>query len=301
MSAAPIGRFQLIEPIGQGAFGQVWKCGDRLTGNLFACKAINIRALREDPRIYENFKNELRANAQIRHPGIVRLMDVQCDNENMFLILELCQNGTLESRVRANNGLSEEEAQSVFRQLMRTIEYIHRQSYAHRDVTLKNILVADGGVIKLTDFGLCKRREESQMCTTMCGTFVYVAPEMLKCERYDAFKVDVWSAGICLYSMVTNHLPWLIDDNTPTELIWKATAEQICSGNIIYDEGMSEDLKGLLSQMLTVDPDERPTARDVLDHPWVQNTDDPNDGDEPDPNMVSFIESVISTLDSMCF
>ena len=84
-------------------------------------------------------------------------------------------------------------------------------------------------------------------------------------------------------------------------LIWKATAEQICSGNIIYDEGMSEDLKGLLSQMLTVDPDERPTARDVLDHPWVQNTDDPNDGDEPDPNMVSFIESVISTLDSMCF
>jgi serine/threonine protein kinase len=294
--AASVGPYHFIALIGQGSFGQVWKCVHYFTGVEFACKVVNLRAIREDRRTFDNFVNEMRANSQIAHAGIVRLFDVQCDGQNIFLFLELCPGGPLEDAVRAAGGLAEPDAQVHFRRLMRAIRHIHAQSFVHRDVTLKNILIATDGSAKLTDFGLCKRRALAELCTTMCGTFVYVAPEMIQFDRYDAFKVDVWSAGICLYCMVTNHLPWLVDDATPPEQIWSRTAEQICSGNIIYEESMSDELRELLSLMLTVNADERPTAADVLAHPWTQGGADDDEGSEPDPNLVSLVESLIQSL-----
>jgi serine/threonine protein kinase len=294
--SAVIGPYHFLSLIGQGSFGHVWKCVHQFSGVEFACKVVNLQVIREDRRTFDNFVNEMRANSQISHPGIVRLFDVQCDGQNIFLFLELCPGGPLEDLVRGSNGLTEPQAQIYFRQLMQAIQYIHSQSFVHRDVTLKNILIATDGSAKLTDFGLCKRRALSELCTTMCGTFVYVAPEMLQCEKYDAFKVDIWSAGICLYSMVTNHLPWLVDDATPADQIWNRTAEQICNGNIVYEETMSDELKDLLSLMLTVNADERPSATDVLAHPWVQAGGEEAVGADPDPNLVSLVESLIQSI-----
>ncbi|OHT07895.1 CAMK family protein kinase [Tritrichomonas foetus] len=298
-----IGPYQFIEPIGEGSFGQVLKCVHRPTGLQFACKVINIRYIKEDQKTYENFKNELTANSQMTHPGIVRLFDVQCDNNNIYLILELCPGGTLENLVRSSNGLSEPQALFFFSQIMRVIEYIHNQSYAHRDVTLNNILIGADGHAKLTDFGLCKRRPISSLCTTMCGTFVYISPEIITKQQYDAFKVDIWSAGICLYSMVSNHLPWMLDDTIPTERIFDETAKQICSGEIMYDDTMSEELKDLLSTMLRVDPDERATPSDILSHIWFQNQqqEDEIEVPPPDPNLVNLVQSLISQLDVITF
>jgi serine/threonine protein kinase len=293
---ALVGPYCFLEPIGEGSFGRVWKCVHAFSGVEYACKIVHVPAIREDRRTFENFINEMRANSQICHPGIVRLFDVQCDSSNIFLFLELCPGGQLEDLVRKSNGLTEAQAQIYFRQLMQAIEYIHSQSFAHRDVTLKNILIARDGSAELTDFGLCKRRALSELCTTMCGTFVYVAPEMLQFAKYDAFKVDIWSAGICLYSMVTNHLPWIIEDSTAPDQIWSKTAEQICGGNILYEEGMSDDLKDLLGMMLSVNADERATATDVLGHPWMQEGEDPIGGSEPDAGLVSLVESVIQAL-----
>jgi serine/threonine protein kinase len=130
----------------------------------------------------------------------------------------------------------------------------------------------------------------------MCGTFVYIAPEIIAQQPYDGFKVDIWSAGICLYSMVTNHLPWVIEGEISIQEVWMATIEQICQGNIIYDDTMSEELKDLLSQMLTVNPDDRPSADDVLNHPWFQGCEDLVSDCEPDMNLVSLVESLIQTL-----
>ncbi|KAK8891802.1 hypothetical protein M9Y10_029022 [Tritrichomonas musculus] len=295
-----IGPYQFLEPIGAGSFGQVIKVLHRPTGMQFACKVINIIQIKQDPKTYENFKNELTANSQMVHPGIVRLYDVQCDQQNIYLILELCPGGTLEDLVRSSNGLSESQALGFFIQIMRAIEYIHNQSYAHRDITLNNILIGADGRAKLTDFGLCKRRPISSMCTTMCGTFVYISPEIITKQQYDAFKVDIWSAGICLYSMVSNHLPWMLDDNIPTERIFDETAKQICSGQIIYDDTMSDELKDLLSSMLRLDPDERPSPSDILAHPWFQNIQQDEEIDIPsaDPNLINLVQSLISQLDA---
>lgn len=295
-----IGPYQLIELIGQGSFGQVWKCIKvDVPNQYFACKIINIRTVKEDPKNYQNFKNELTANSQMIHRSIVRFYDVQCDGQNLFLILELCPGGTLEDLVRNNNGLSEKQAMVFFKQIMEAIEYIHNQSYAHRDITLKNILIAADGNAKLADFGLCKRKPLSALYTTMCGTFVYTAPEIILGKQYDGFSVDIWSAGICLYSMVSNHLPWLIDDNTPPDLILSATTEQICSGNIIYDDTMSDELKDLLSMILTVNPNDRPCPSDILAHPWFQiDTEEAEEHIEPDYNLINLIQSLIVQLDN---
>ncbi|KAH0787804.1 CAMK family protein kinase [Histomonas meleagridis] len=293
-----IGPYQLIELIGQGSFGQVWKCCHRMTGMVYACKVINIRTVKEDSKNYENFKNELTANSHMVHPGIVRFYDIQCDGQNLFLILELCPGGTLENLVRSTGGISEQQAMVFFRQIMEAIEYIHNQNYAHRDITLRNILIAADGSAKLADFGLCKRKPLSNLYTTMCGTFVYTAPEIITGQQYDGFSVDIWSAGICLYSMVSNHLPWIIDDNTPPDLILSATTEQICSGNIIYDDTMSEELKDLLSMILTVNPNDRPCPNDILSHPWFQiETEHQVQLAEPDRNLVNLIQSLIVQLD----
>lgn len=292
-----IGPYILDEAIDKKSFRDIYKCKRASTGKKYACKIIDL-SIKNDTKLLQNFKNELRIHAQMTHPGVIKLIDVMMDDDYIYLILDFFEPKTLEQIVHEKEGIDEIEASQYFRQIMEAIAYMHERGVAHRDITLKNILVDDKGNIKLSDFGLCKHIQETSFLTTTCGTFVYVPPEILREEQYNGLKADIWSAGITLYAMTSNHLPWIVDDSTPADKVWEETQTQICSGDIQYDDKQSELLRDLLSQMLSIDPEYRPDAEEILNHPWLAIAGDAEEPYVPEPNQ-NLINTVNSLIDSL--
>ena len=294
-----IGPYSLTEFIDSGSFGDVYRCVNVLTGEQYACKIVDSN-IKKDPKLMENFENELKIHAQMVHPGIIRLIDVQIDNQFIYIILEYSDSGNLEQLVQQNGPYEEPQAAYYFKQVLEAVAYIHQRGVAHRDITLKNILISQDGTAKLSDFGLCKHQPENTFLTTTCGTFVYVPPEILKQQHYDGLKADIWSAGICLYAMTSNHLPWIIDESTPPDKVWEETIKQICSGDIEYDEKQSEMLRDLLSQMLIIEPEYRADIQEILEHPWFSIAEPRPSPEvpEPDPNLINLVTSLINSLKS---
>ena len=293
-----IGPYQIIDFIDSGSFGDVYRCIHMITKIPYACKIVSLK-IKENLKYFQNFKNELRIHSQLSHSGIIQLHDVQIDSQNIYIILELCSNGNLEQLVQSTGGIDENTSMIYFKQIIEGIQYLHSRGVAHRDITLKNILISSYGTAKLSDFGLCKLQPENSKLNTTCGTFVYVPPEILLEKEYNGLKADIWSAGICLYAMTSNHLPWLIDELIPPEKIWEETKKQICNGEILYDEQMSPQLRDLLSQMLCTNPEYRPDAEEILNHSWFSPLQDeefklnPN----PNPNLINLVSSLIENLE----
>ena len=294
-----IGAYKFDRFISSGTFGDVWECKHITTGTSVACKIVGLENL-QNPEFLPHFKNELIIHSQICHPSITQLIDVLMDKEKIYVFVELCEGGDLNDVVTEAGGLSEDEARNYFRQIMGAVSFIHMQNVAHRDIKLENILITRDGCAKLTDFGLCKQQTSGSLLMTTCGTLAYAAPEIIEEEPYDGMKADIWSAGVCLYAMVANQFPWTTDEDLPPERLVHETARQIINGEVTLPDGISLELQNLLTHMLNIDPDERPSAMDVMQHPWMEMADDENDmGNEPDMNLISLVKSVITQLDKM--
>lgn len=294
-----IGMYQFTNYLGSGSFGGVWECHHMTTHEAFACKIIDLdMCLRDD--FLPHFKNELYIHSRIRHPGITQLKDVLLDLDNVYIILELCDGGDMNEIVQNDGGLSEEDAKHYFFQIMNALSYIHAKGIAHRDVKLENILVTSQGYAKLTDFGLCKQTNGDSPMNTTCGTLVYAAPEIIREQSYNGMKADIWSAGVVLYAMIACHFPWATEENLPQERLMQETARQILSGEIEMPDGISFTLNNLLINMLNLDPEERPSAKDILEHPWLEGEIDEFAGcsTQPEQSIVDLVESLLADLEA---
>ena len=111
-------------------------------------------------------------------------------------------------------------------------------------------------------------------------------------------KTDIWSAGIGLYAMIAAHFLWIVPDDLPPDILMKETAKQIAEGDISLPDGISDQLQNLLGNMLNVDPEERPTADEILQHPWFADLNDPEEYDErPNNDIVNLVENLLHDLD----
>lgn len=300
MSIPSIGAYKFIKFLNSGSFGGVWECMHITTGEYVACKIIDIENCK-NKEFFTHFKNELIIHSQIRHISITKLMDVLYDKNNIYIFIEYCDGGDLNDAVMKEGGLPEDRARHYFKQIISAISYIHQLGVAHRDIKLENILITSDDNAKLTDFGLCKQQNPGSLLLTICGTLIYAAPEIIKEEPYDGMKADIWSAGIVLYAMVANHFPWSSDDSLPPERMVHETARQIISGEIPLPEGLSFELENLLFNMLNVDPEERPTAEDILQHPWMELDDEEIDlsNTEPDITLINMVNNTIKELEKI--
>lgn len=293
-----VGPYQLTRFLSSGTLSGVWECRHITTGDMLACKVVDNKNVRQ-PDFLRHFKNELIIHSQIRHPAIAKLIDVLVDADKVYVFLELCEGGDLNDVVMSAGCLPEPVARRYFGFLMSALSYVHALGVAHRDVKLENILVTEE-CAKLTDFGLCKPQQEGNLLLTTCGTLVYAAPEIIREVPYDGMRADIWSAGIVLYAMVAGHFPWASDEDLEPEQMVQQTARQIVNGEISLPDDMSFELQILLSNMLNVDPECRPTADDILQHPWMEGaTVDCESGiAEPDMNLVNLVKSLIVKFES---
>lgn len=156
------------------------------------------------------------------------------------------------------------ECGELFAQISGAVYYAHSMHCVHRDLKLENILLDKNGNAKLTDFGFTRECMTKTTLETVCGTTVYMAPELIERRTYDGFKIDIWSLGVILYTLITGYLPFDDDDEAKTK--WKIVNEEPK-----YDaKVIPDDARDLISRLLAKNPGERPSLSQVLRHPFLQ-------------------------------
>ncbi|XP_065871291.1 serine/threonine-protein kinase PEPKR2-like [Euphorbia lathyris] len=259
-----LGRKQKIEQhydlgasIGQGKFGSVVLCRNKVTGVEFACKILRKGEdlVHREVEIMQHLSG---------HPGIVNLKAVYEDAELYYLVMELCSGGQLLHQMAREGQYSEHRAANIIRELVLVIKYCQEMGVVHRDIKPENILLTASGKMKLADFGLSVRITNGQKITGLAGSPAYVAPEILFGDYSD--KVDIWSAGVLLYALLVGVLPFQGDS-------FGAVCEAIKNVKLDFESGIwesvSQPAKDLVSRMLTRDVSARLTANEILRHPWI--------------------------------
>lgn len=256
--------FQLCEEIGRGRFGIVYRCISPVTGESFACKSID-KTLLLDSIDRECIEKEPKILQLVSgHTNILQLLKIYEDDNFLHLVSELCPSGDdLFTRISTRGPLSESESASIITQLVSAISYCHHAGIAHRDIKPDNILFDFRGQLKLADFGSAEwfgLNCESRTMSGIVGTPYYVAPEVLMGRDYNE-KVDVWSAGVILYIMLSGVPPFF--GETPAE-----TFEAVLRGNLRFPpkcfRSVSPVAKDLLRKMICKDPYRRFSADQVL-------------------------------------
>lgn len=208
-----IGRYKILERVGQGGTAHVYKARHVKTNRLVALKTLNLDKS-DDPGVLKRFRREVRALQKLDHPHIVKYYDFLDVRAGTFLVMEFIEGTTLQERLsnarRRGRRLPVRTIVSVIQQAAAALDYAHAQGMIHRDVKPANILLDENGDVHLTDFGLVLFRGSSQQTTTgaILGTPQYMAPEQAMSSRSATPQTDVYSLGICVYEMLTNTIPF---------------------------------------------------------------------------------------------
>ncbi|EAY09063.1 AGC family protein kinase [Trichomonas vaginalis G3] len=248
--------------LGKGAFSSVYKATNIQTRQKFAIKIFpksNLKTIKDQ----ERFQHEIDSMSLFKCDYIVKLHGFFWDTNNFYLVLDLCEGGELYDYIIENDKLGEATAALVFKEIAIGISYSHSFGVAHRDIKPQNILITEFPNIKITDFGLCGIIESSQLMNGFCGSPTYCSPECLTRQQYDGRLSDIWSMGVLLYTMVVGSPPW--NTTSSANLL-----DQIFADNIQYPSHISKLCRSLISSMLKINPFERITMDEIMNHPWLK-------------------------------
>ncbi|KAK2113061.1 hypothetical protein P7K49_007327 [Saguinus oedipus] len=242
-----------------GAFGAVTLAQHLMTETKVAVKTT-------DKTAFITSHRETNILKTVHHPNIIQLFQIINTTESCHLILEYASGGSLYDWIQQNI-VMEEEALAMFQQILSAIEYCHHKMIAHRDLKPSNILLDGERNKKTANLGLAITYHEGQRLRVCPGTLPYMAPELLLGQGYECPAMDVWALGVTLFEMVSNTLPFFSENNVKLKDI-------IRSRQYVCPASFSEGLKTLIKKMLTADPKERPTVKQVMRDPWVNNGQD---------------------------
>ncbi|XP_026184869.1 serine/threonine-protein kinase Chk1 [Mastacembelus armatus] len=256
--------WDLVQTLGEGAYGEVRLLVNRHTEEAVAVKVIDTSQAKE---CAENVKKEVCVHKMLNHTNIVRFFGHRKEGQTVYLFLEYCTGGELFDRIEPDVGMAEKDAHRFFQQLIAAVEYLHSVGITHRDIKPENILLDDKDNLKLTDFGLAtvfRFKGRERLLNRICGTLPYVAPELLGQTEYKAQPADIWACGIVLTAMLAGELPW----DQPTESCqeysdWLQKKTYLPPWKKIQPMPLS-----LLSKLLLASPDVRITIKDIQKDRW---------------------------------
>ncbi|KAL5704430.1 hypothetical protein ACHQM5_022864 [Ranunculus cassubicifolius] len=240
--------------IGIGSYGCVRICKNKKLDKQFACKTIT--------KADACFRNEVEIMKHLNggHPGIVSLKDFYEDSQSFHLVMEFCSLGHLKRK-----RLSERKAACLIKDLMSAVKYCHEKGVVHRDIKPENVLFTESKTLKLADFGEACRYFEGKKLMAEVGTPAYTAPEVLSGRGYTD-KVDIWSAGVVLYELLTGEVPFEGDSFEVVSQEMRKKRLDLTTGRWKYISPPARDLVG---KMLCAEVSLRLSADQVLNHPWI--------------------------------
>uniref|UniRef100_A0A3Q3M1V3 Peripheral plasma membrane protein CASK n=1 Tax=Mastacembelus armatus TaxID=205130 RepID=A0A3Q3M1V3_9TELE len=269
--------YELCEVIGKGPFSVVRRCINRETGQQFAVKIVDVAQFTSSPGLStEDLKREASICHMLKHPHIVELLETYSSDGMLYMVFEFMDGADLcfEIVKRADAGFvySEAVASHYMRQILEALRYCHDNNVIHRDVKPHCVLLAskeNSAPVKLGGFGVAIQLGESGLVAGgRVGTPHFMAPEVVKREPYGK-PVDVWGCGVILFILLSGCLPFY---GTKERLF-----EAICKGKYKMNprqwNHISESAKDLVRRMLMLDPAERITVYEALNHPWLKERD----------------------------
>lgn len=256
-----VGNYKIVEQIGEGGMGAVYRGVDVMLD-----RPVAIKCLRPDvggnPQLLQRFRNEASALAKLNHPGIATLYTFFRHQDDHYMAMEFVEGKPLDVVLHPPRALSIEQAIGIFRQVVDAIDHAHRSGILHRDIKPANIIVSDAGVAKVTDFGIARILGEAGLTRAgnMIGTVEYIAPERIKGIPADA-RSDVYSLGMVLYEMLSGHSPFRARSEYD---LMKAHLEKAPTPLRKIVPTISEPVAGVVMQALAKTPDERPQSAAVF-------------------------------------
>ena len=256
--------FLLEQKLGEGNFGTVRLGTNRQTGEKVAVKILEkSKMIKFDDK--NRLEREINILNKIHHPNIVKLFCVIETDRQIFIIMEYIKGNELFQYILVKKRLDEEEACYYFLQIINCIDYLNRIKISHRDLKAENIIIEQKSKeIKMIDFGLSNQYKNGQLLSTACGSPIYAAPEMLEGKLYKGSTVDIWSAGVVLYYMLSGSFPF---HDVSNDKLYK----KILKGKFEIPKSFSKNVKDLINKILVVNPQKRISLKDIKKHPWVVN------------------------------
>nr|XP_018667615.1 serine/threonine-protein kinase 10 isoform X5 [Ciona intestinalis] len=269
----PESQWEKVCELGDGAFGVVYKARHKVDGRLAAAKIIECRA-EED---LEDFAVEINILASCNHPNIVKLLDAFYFEMNLWVLIEFCDGGALDSiMLELERGLEERQIQVVCKKTCHALQYLHQNKIIHRDLKAGNVLLTMDGEVKLADFGVSALNTRTmQKRDTFIGTPYWMAPEVVMCETFKDtpynYSADIWSLGITLIELAQTEPP--NHDLNPVRVLLRVAKSEPPTLDI--PSRWSKEFSSFISRCLVKDPTKRASLSELLNHPFLTNISSP--------------------------
>jgi calcium-dependent protein kinase len=256
----------LIETLGEGSFGKVYKVKQRTTNMTYAMKLVKKHQNIQSGQ--KNFLNEIYILRKLDHPNILNIFEYFSNEKYWFFVMEYCRGGDLYEKICEMKYYDEATAANIIKQLLSCVSYLNQLGIAHRDLKPENMMVNMKNEkeieIKLIDFGTATYVKKGKKLSLKVGSPFYVAPEVLKGSY--GLECDVWSCGIILYILLCGYPPF--EGKNQEEIFDGILKKKINLNNDEWEE-VSNEAKDLVSKLLEKDPNKRITAQEAIKHPFI--------------------------------
>ena len=280
--------YEILSIIGEGTFGVVKLAKIKKTGNKVAIKILEKKKIMNEED-EERVDREIDILRRIRHINVIRIIKIQEDEENIYIIMEFCEKGELFNHIVEQQRLDEVESSYYYYQLINGLECLHYNEIVHRDLKPENLLLSKGYILKIIDFGLSNYFNNTKLLSTPCGSPCYASPEMVSGKKYNGFLIDIWSTGIILYAMLCGYLPFEDPDN---DILF----QKISNCEPEFPEELSKDAVDLMKKIMVNDPAKRITIPDIKKHPFYLKG--KRNFESAHPDLVSEVEIDYSNFDN---
>ncbi|KAK1408511.1 hypothetical protein QVD17_40348 [Tagetes erecta] len=265
-----IGDYVVGKKLGSGSFSVVWLARHKIHGTEVAIKEIVTGRLNK--KLEESLMSEIDILRNINHPNIIRLLDMIKEPGKIHLVLEYCKGGDLSMFIQRRQGrIPKSTSVHFMQQLASGLKVLHDNRIIHRDLKPQNLLLSTNdeySTLKIADFGFARSLQHRNLAETLCGSPLYMAPEIMQLHKYDA-KADLWSVGAILFQLVTGRTPFT--GNNQIQLlqnIMKSTELQFPSDA----KDLSPECIDLCRKLLRQNPVERLTFEEFFSHPFFNQT-----------------------------
>ena len=270
-------KYELIEIIGQGMYGKVYKALNKSEKKFYAIKTLNFQNISQKERL--NIETEIKLLQELKHPNIVLYKESFLDEkQNLNIVTTYCEGGDLYQKIfkTQKNYFQEKEIINALIQLLLGLSYIHDKKILHRDIKTKNIFIQNEHTLRIGDFGIAKicninndnnninSKNKNKKINKMVGTPLYMAPECFKQNKKYSYKSDIWSLGCCIYEMC--NLKHAFEGQFFPAVSIKISEGKRLPVNKIY----SKELRNVIDSMLDLNPRNRPTIASLIEKTFLK-------------------------------
>ncbi|WWC70634.1 uncharacterized protein I206_104585 [Kwoniella pini CBS 10737] len=303
-AAVALSNYQLGDILGRGASGSVYRALNFLTGETVAIKSISLLSLPQSS--LPDIMSEIDLLKNLNHPNIVKYKGFARDKENLFIVLEYCENGSLQSILKKFGKFPESLISVYISQVLEGLIYLHEQGVIHRDIKGANILTNKDGSVKLADFGVSSTSNSSsknqlkqinnlidddqqsifhntqkeENGNQVVGSPYWMAPEVIE-QNGASTASDIWSVGCVIVELLEGKPPY--GDLAPMQALWRIVQDE----SMRIPEGASPIVKDFLYHCFQKDPNLRVSAKKLLRHPWMMSVKKSNEA----PSLPAQIKS----------